>query len=179
MKPHARFAGNAALLVAGTLAFACTSRDEQPPGGLARVRQALISDQVHSAGKQGFFFLPPMVPPPATEGTFDGTQDVVVSVHELDPASGAVLATIGTWSKTAGTDAERVTVRGKQYQLLWKTSQYVLNTAHIYRIKVEVAAGSSDTPTWTPSTTGRSCGTWIPGSTSRSSTGARCRSGST
>lgn len=98
-----------------------------------------IKDGAHSAGNQHFYFLPPLVPPPASTGTFDGSQAAEVQICTwINDACGA---TIATYSTTSGVGSETVRMsEGDQHYLVnWHTDQFSLDPALTYRIRVLVA----------------------------------------
>jgi uncharacterized protein YjiK len=112
-----------------------------PREPIGEASQPLISDQVHSGGQYGFFFLPPLVPPPALTGTFDGTQSPVVRIDEMDPSAPGSTHTIVTYT-TSGSGSQKVRVDATvpEYVVSWKVSSFSLSTAKIYRINVLLGA---------------------------------------
>jgi hypothetical protein len=114
-----------ALLVAGLTG--CLPSTEPP--GVAR--GALISDQVHSGGALGFFWLPPLVAAPALEGTFDATQSPTVTITPLPlPAQPIASFTLGS--------GLRVDPMSQLYVVNWHTDAFALDPEVDYRIAVEV-----------------------------------------
>jgi TolB protein len=104
-----------------------------------------ISDAVHSSGKHGFYFLPPMVAQPSVTGTFDGALSPEVRVCVWDGASCG--ATISSFTATGGTGGKVIQVdpAGQQYQVNWDTKTCAtgactLDPAQRYRIRVLVGS---------------------------------------
>jgi N-acetylneuraminic acid mutarotase len=101
---------------------------------------AAISDAVHSAGTDGFYFLPPIVSNPGVAGTFD------VDVAVLDPKVFICDLSLGTEVDCGGstpadvefssTSTPAITVDGaaEQYQVNWDTSAQA--AGHTYRVHV-------------------------------------------
>lgn len=66
------------------------------PAPIARGTSALISDELHNAGTQGFLFLPPMVPAPAVLGDVVSDVPVRITIVQLD-AGGKPTRTVRTF----------------------------------------------------------------------------------
>jgi hypothetical protein len=95
-------------------------------------KQAVISDAVHSGGTAGFYFLPPLVPAPALEGSFDGAQSPVVTIEERDPKSLAVRRVVENFS------GSEIRVDSGSYAVSWRTRDYDVDPLQLYRINVRV-----------------------------------------
>jgi hypothetical protein len=96
---------------------------------------AMISDQAHSGGTQGFFFLPPLVAQPTATGVFN---------RRLAPAPVVVVDRLALNGCTAlqvrlfsGAD---VTVSNDHFLTSWHTDQDNLLPACTYRIRVTVGS---------------------------------------
>ena len=103
-----------------------------------------ISDAVHGGGRAGFYFLPPLVPQPAT-GVFDNTLAPVVEVCEWTTSCGTVIARFTT---TTGTGGATVAALGDHYAVNWKTDVCAsgpcsLDPAKTYRIRILVGGGEA------------------------------------
>ncbi len=94
----------AALALAGV---GCTDA-----GGAAASSPAPeISDQLHSGGTQGFFWLPSIVPNPAPYGENEPAADPTVRIDEIDPATGATIRTVATFTRASGPSGERTRIK--------------------------------------------------------------------
>jgi len=95
-----------------------------------------ISDAGHGTGTPGFYFLPPMVAAPTFTGTFVSglTLEVEICVWN-GTACDALIATFSTNTGT-GSETVRVDTENEQYIVSWKTSQFRLDPAKTYRIRV-------------------------------------------
>src|SRR2546425_6247490 len=95
-----------------------------------------ISDAGHGTGTPGFYFLPPMVAAPTFTGTFVSglTLEVEICVWN-GTACDALIATFSTNTGT-GSETVRVDTENEQYIVNWKTSQFRLDPAKTYRIRV-------------------------------------------
>ena len=132
MRERSRLLPFVALPLLGLLLASCGSEDD-----VAQQRLAVISDQVHSGGTHGFFFLPPLVPQPTVSGTFDATRSPVVAIKELDASGGtARILAVFTTSGGPGSEPVQVDVMGQQYMVNWHTDQFVLDAQKTYRIQV-------------------------------------------
>jgi RHS repeat-associated protein len=107
----------------------------------SRSTQALITDQVHSGGAQGFFWLPPMVSQPALDGAFDGTLSPQVDIDQID-SDGNAVSHVGTFTTGGGPHGHvvEINVNGGHYQLNWKVTDFDVEPSKVYRIKVTVNA---------------------------------------
>ena len=126
------------------LTVGCTRSTSQRKEGSVetpRSAHALIKDQVHNGGAQGFFWLPPMVSQPALEGAFDGTLAPQVDIDEIDSA-GNVVSHVGTFTTGGGPHGHVVEIKlsGGHYQLNWKVTDFEVEPDKVYRIKVTVNA---------------------------------------
>lgn len=84
----------------------------------------VISDGAHSGGNEHFYFLPPMVPSPAYDGTFDGT--LTPQVRITGPGGFAALLT------------STVSPSDELYHVNWNTQGQGLAAGEEYRIAVQV-----------------------------------------
>jgi hypothetical protein len=146
--------GLAALLGAA----ACTDS----PESLDQQRQAALSDAVHGpeAGRvAGFYFLPPVVPRPALRGAFVPEVSPTVQIDRIDPATGATLRAIATFTRTRDHDGAAIRVRRQgercegddedgavddpngYFWVRWRTRGLHLSTDAKYRIRVRVPGG--------------------------------------
>jgi hypothetical protein len=119
----------------------------------AQGAQALISDQLHNGGTQGFFFLPPMVPAPGQLGDFVTTATPTVRIDELDER-GRTVRTLATFSTEARPRAQRILVRADRgpgpwgsaqvghYYVDWNTQNLLLSDSARYRVRVFVPAAA-------------------------------------
>jgi sugar lactone lactonase YvrE len=106
---------------------------------------AAISDAVHSAGTQGFYFLSPLVSNPNATGSFDA--DIV----GLNPAVTICDLALGTDVGCGGNAPAAVFTRSSvpsiaveggngNYRVNWKTDDPGFQSGHIYRIHVTAGA---------------------------------------
>lgn len=127
------------------------------PAPIARGTSALISDELHNAGTQGFLFLPPMVPAPAVLGDVVSDVPVRITIVQLD-AGGKPTRTVRTFDaadplspvrfKTEGTRLDPALEDGDldpvgYYLARWDTEVDVADA--IYRVNVEVPARGGGT----------------------------------
>ena len=103
-----------------SLVLAC---EAAPPSRPAQRSGALISDQVHGGGVAGFWFLPPMVAQPSTDGGFDAAIDATIAI--TDP-NGNVVAQFAT--------ADGSVAVSDHYQADWHTGGLAEGVS--YRITV-------------------------------------------
>jgi probable HAF family extracellular repeat protein len=102
--------------------------------------RATISDAT-SGGNPHFYFLPPMLPSAAYEGTFDPTVAPTVSICAWNGSacSGDPVATFTTTSG-AGSEVVRVDSVEEQYVVNWHTKRFALADGGTYRIRVLAGA---------------------------------------
>jgi len=140
------------LLGSGLLSLAIAGCTFEPEP-VATERGAIISDQLHNGGTEGFLFLPPMVPRPAQLGDVVPELPVRVEVDEVD-ALGNPKRHITTFTTDAAKPKERVRFKAKDaplgpeddgdtdpmgyYVARWKTNDYDLSTEATYRVSVVV-----------------------------------------
>jgi surface protein len=95
-----------------------------------------ISDGIHN-GREGFYFLPPLVKDPAHTGTFDASLSPVVEICET-PECAALHA---RFSMTEGTGSEivRLDVQAEHYTVNWHTNRTGTVLGQTYRVRVSVA----------------------------------------
>src|SRR5438132_7564860 len=121
-------------LAAVLFALGCEDKPATaPPPGRPQFE---ISDAGHGTGTPGFYFLPPMVASPTFTGTFISglTLEVEICVWN-GTACDALIATFSTNTGT-GSETVRVDTENEQYIVNWKTSQFRLDPAKTYRIRV-------------------------------------------
>ncbi|HEU4411260.1 MAG TPA: hypothetical protein VFS43_38770 [Polyangiaceae bacterium] len=117
-----------------------------PTGSAAR---ALISDEVHGDGTEGFIFLPPMVPKPALCGSLVPTLQPTVRIDEINPATGAPVRHIATYTRDGGPLGEKVRVKltgdppddgdpdpNGYFVVRWHTIFFGLSSKATYRVRV-------------------------------------------
>src|SRR5437899_2746549 len=116
--------------------FALGCEDKPATAPAAGRPQFEISDAGHGTGTPGFYFLPPMVAAPTFTGTFVSglTLEVEICVWN-GTACDALIATFSTNTGT-GSETVRVDTENEQYIVNWKTSQFRLDPAKTYRIRV-------------------------------------------
>ena len=83
-----------------------------------------ISDGAHSGGNEHFFFLPPLVSNPSSNGTFDAGLSPVIRI--TDGAGFDITLNADLDSSNA------------HYHQNWRTGDYDLDPTHTYRISVLV-----------------------------------------
>jgi hypothetical protein len=103
---------------------------------------AAISDGA-SGGNSHFFFLPPLVPNPATAGTADPTLSPEVVICAWDGAACAATLAVFTTDRTTSHSTQpghSETIRASQHHYLvdWHTRAFGLDPAVTYRICVKV-----------------------------------------
>ena len=131
-----------ALNLAASVLFLTAACSERPPlngpSGLPRPLLT-ISDAVHSGGNPRFYFLPPLVPQPTTQGAFDALLSPRVQIC-IDYGYCEIIAQFSTSSGTGGATVD-VDAAAKQYQVNWDTrtcdwGPCSLDPALNYRIEV-------------------------------------------
>lgn len=96
------------VLVPFVALLGCTSADAPSLGEQTeQTGQALISDQFHSTGTEGFVWLPPMVPNPPRLGELVPDVPASVRIDELNP-DGSILRTLATFAGSKGPSRVRV-----------------------------------------------------------------------
>lgn len=111
-----------------TLLTACEN-PPTAPGPVALDALHAIVDAAHG-GDEGFYFLPPIAPPPAYSRAFDATLSPVVSICELaGDACGPVVVSF------SGADV-RLDLEGEGYQANWQTKDAGLDPSKTYRVNV-------------------------------------------
>lgn len=138
------FSRSAFLFAALAVLVGCDSPLPTEPVDLRA--PAAIVDGAHSDGNQHFFFLPPLVPPPAYEGTFDGAQMPEVEIcvwSTADSECGPVLEYYNV-ATGPGSETVRADLENEQYIVNWHTEN-ILGTYPIdqsagesYRIRILV-----------------------------------------
>ena len=91
-----------------------------------------ISDGAHG-GNPFVFFLPPLVPQPAFDGTFAPDADPTVAICTLvDNACGTVVTTF---------DGDDISILDGSFEVLWRTgTKHDISTAEDYRIEIRAGA---------------------------------------
>lgn len=104
-----------------------------PPG------QFGISDGSHQSGNLHFFFLPPLVPQPAYQGTFDPSLKPRVELWErMQDGTWHPLAVPFTMTTGPGSETLRVDPVAEHYVVNWHTDRFPLDLSNLYRIRVFV-----------------------------------------
>ncbi len=129
-------------VVALTLALGALAACAESPTSGRFDPSFLISDGAHMHGNPHFYFLPPMVPQPATSGTPNGSLSPTVTVCEFTTTC---VATIARFTMTSGTASEvvRFDAASGSYIVNWHTDQCItgactLDPAKTYRIRILV-----------------------------------------
>jgi hypothetical protein len=138
MRPRSRWI--AALTLVPVFLAACS---ETPPTGVeptTTVPLLQISDGANSPGRDGFYFLPPIVPSAGSfVGTFDANLSPEVRVCQL---AGSVCGTVIKIFTTATAEPVDVIPNKQTYSVNWSTKNNPssLTTSVKYRIEVRVGA---------------------------------------
>jgi hypothetical protein len=132
------------------------------PESLDQQGQAVISDAVHgpeASRVAGFYFLPPVVQRPALRGAFVPEVSPTVQIDRIDPATGATLRAIATFTRAGDHDGAAIRVRRQSercegddedgpvddpngyFWVRWRTRGLHLSTDAKYRIRVSVPGG--------------------------------------
>ena len=132
------------VLLALTMFSACA--EPSAPRGAISPPLLTISDAAHGGANEHFYFLPPMVPAPAYDGTFDVSASPTVEVCEVGTdAYGAAecSATVASFAMGGDTGSESVRVdpEGEHYIVNWDTNACASGTCSLdpsltYRIRV-------------------------------------------
>ncbi len=106
-------------------------------------REALISDQTHGMGKQGFLFYPPIALSFTRPGNFEARLTPEVRIDEID-AQGRVQKNIATYVGSVSAFGERLrrNRRTEFYGVRFKSAGAKLDPARTYRITVSVGGGT-------------------------------------
>ncbi|MGH7563001.1 MAG: S8 family peptidase [Gemmatimonadota bacterium] len=93
-----------------------------------------ISDAAHG-GREGFYFLPPLVPEPEFDGVFDALRQPVVQICEL---SGDACPVLAEYTLLSGPDSVTVQIEplAEHYSVAWHTDRFTLTDGATYRIRV-------------------------------------------
>ena len=138
MRPRSRWI--AALTLVPAFLAACS---ETPPTGVEPTTTGpllQISDGANSPGREGFYFLPPLVPGPGSfAGTFDANLSPEVRVCQL---AGSACGTVIKIFTTATAEPVDVIANKQTYSVNWSTKNNPssLTTSIKYRIEVRVGA---------------------------------------
>lgn len=151
-----------ALLVA-LLGAILGCSDGEIPSSVLPARGMQIVDQLHDHGTEGFFWLPPMVRVhPVPYGDSVPEADPIVRVDQINPATGATIRTVSTFTRTSGPVSERVRIkyRGRPcdaddddgdddpdgyFYVRWHSREDPgCNTDGIYRVRVLVDGGRTE-----------------------------------
>ncbi len=123
-------------LILSSLFAACV--DVPGPGAPPSGPYASISDGAHE-GAEGFYFLPPLVPEPVVNGTFDPAflplLRVIVCEWDGTACVGAPVAEF-TSETGSGSETLRVDVESEHYIVNWHTDESILDPARDYRLLV-------------------------------------------
>lgn len=122
------------------LSMACSDRGNLTDPVSADVPSFAIADAARGF-KSGFYWLPPMVANPMTNGTFDAELSPVVEICPLagnacDPASGLVETFVMDGSGSTG-----IRVSDSHYIVNWHLGDYDLTASTNYRITVFAGPG--------------------------------------
>ena len=117
------------------LAVACT---DAPSPTAVSVPSFAIQDGAHDGGNAHFYWLPPLVSPPSTLGTFDPSSSPVVRISEWSEAEGALVAEY-TRSSGHGSETVQLDVQSQRYFVNFNSALFNLDPHINYRIRVLVA----------------------------------------
>lgn len=92
-----------------------------------------------SGGNEHFFFLPPVVADPLTNGEFDSTLNPILLLADLSVPESAPLTFSMADSANSESEPIRVDTENEWYQLNLHTKRYSFDETHIYQIQVLVA----------------------------------------
>jgi len=95
-----------------------------------------IVDGVQGAGHPHFFFLPPIVAPPSTDGDFDDSVLPLLSVQVCEWSEGACL--LPPVAEFTEPDL-KLDLEGEAYFVNWKTSDSDVREGSVYRIRVLIS----------------------------------------
>jgi hypothetical protein len=135
------------------LASGCSPSDSPAHEGTRRAAQAVISDQLHNGGTEGFFFLPPMVPQSVgLTGDYVPTVNPTVRIDELDRRGGtirtlATFLTIETYTARAPLSPPRRDDSDPEgyFFINWETANERLSVSGRYRVRVLVPTAGGGT----------------------------------
>jgi Calcium-binding EGF domain len=143
--PNAAKACLRSLVVALCLHVACGDGVEEPDDPVASglSSEALISDQAHGKGKQGFLFYPPIAQNFTRLGNFEARLTPEVRIDEID-AQGKVQKNIASYVGAASSFGERLrrNRRAEFYGVRFRSANAKLDPARTYRITVSVGGGA-------------------------------------
>lgn len=160
MRNQKTYTGSRWLAILSIAAASCSSggpsRTDPAQGPQEPARRPLIMDQLHNGGTEGFLFLPPMVPRPASLGDNLPELPVTVRVDEMGD-DGKIVRSLATFTTEGGPKRERLrfyTQGGRPdpddddgdadsvgyYLARWKTADEHLSNAALYRVRVLVPA---------------------------------------
>ena len=108
------------------LAYACTDKPTPSATDVVVPEPAqAISDALHSGGNSGFFFLPPMVPDPAHDGTFAAALSPVVRICEW-AGTACVIPFVAEFTTETGPGSEtvRLSTDDEHYIVSWHTDEF-------------------------------------------------------
>jgi hypothetical protein len=96
-----------------------------------------IMDAAHdAAASPHFYFLPPLVPPPSTNGSFDGALSPTAEVC----ATPACVSTLAVFTTGTGPDHLTVDALGESYGVVWQTKDVALTPGSTLRLRVLVGS---------------------------------------
>ena len=91
MNPRRRIVGALALLSSLVLST-CTGSETAGPEGLPDASPSAVILDGANGGNEFFYFLPPIVPNPNPQGTFNALLSPSVEICELDDGTGSCVA---------------------------------------------------------------------------------------
>jgi DNA-binding beta-propeller fold protein YncE len=141
----------ASLITLALFTVPLTACEEDDSATQSKTRP-LISDQLHSQGTTGFFFLPPMVPPPGTFGDVVAAANPTVRIDQIDPATSVLVRTLATYTQTTGVGGQVMKLHHQHglpgddgdgdddgyFVVRWITSDFNLPPETFYRVHVYV-----------------------------------------
>ena len=123
------------LLAAGMFTAGCGDDATAPSAAPDAAPASIISDGAND-GTAGFYFLPPMVPAPAYDGSFDAALTPTVTVLDCgtDPDCATPAAT--PQALYSGATGPAMSAADEQYQVNWHTNETGAVPGNFYRVVV-------------------------------------------